>query len=44
MGVLLNSIKSCFNWKVLLYFLIIWSKLKVDVYSLIRSLILVSGN
>lgn len=44
MGVLLNSIKPCFNWKASLHFPIIWSKLKADAHSLIRSLISVPGN
>ena len=44
MGVLLNSIKLCFNWKASLHFPIIWSKLKADAHSLIRSLISVPGN
>lgn len=44
MGVLLNSIKPCFNWKASLHFPIIWSKLKADAHSLIKSLISVPGN
>lgn len=44
MRVLLNSIKWSFNWKALLHFPIICSKLKADAYSLIRIQILFPEN
>lgn len=44
MGVLLKCVKWRFNWKALLHFPIIWSKLKADAHALIRGLISVPEN
>lgn len=44
MGVLLKCVKWRFNWKALLHFPIIWSKLKADAHTLIRGLISVPEN